>query len=590
LLAANLPRNIVPNSNAMDAQTHSINATTFKLAEVTPSTERLSSIKAKEAIERSTKTSLFICPQADFHVIECADFHPLIAAAATAFKQHYPLVLSPDMLWLTVLQGIAQHVANHSESLRTRLVQHQTKIELIVDSPTGALPQNSDEMLAAVKLFTQGIGRHIQPDKAFLLDTEFSTTTDIERIAMSVVLMDTFQPYFDYVFACICGIPSITLEGSPEDWELLESKVISLSKSDLDLSWWTQHLLPLCRHFVRAARKDVDIAHWNNLFKLTDRYGTEDLNGWLLEFIPYVREGKNEAATRKNPVFTSHSEQAIATPEMHRVTGCTSDMLPSGLSAAPVIYQNRSTGEKAPIQFMAGFGGVTQSTDLALRPLITWGISESPMIDRLIGRIRNQHECRAQQECDTENICLHFDGYLPGDLWRFYTTTNGATLKFSIANQWAGKQLRIYPLKEIAPLWSRENIKALENELQFLKRKGLLLDIDVDERATFYSDYKDLMIFASASFKTGDVFYVFGRDPEARFYRKPIEGGTFELTQRESRGEIFRWNGDCIPGAFIPVARTFTEWLTNVFSADAAKVELVNRSRQGQKEISNKRK
>lgn len=239
----------------MEAQIKQGQATTFKLADVVASSERLSSITVKAAIERSAKTSLLICPQADLPVIECADFHPLIAAAATAFKQHYPLVLSPDMLWLTVLQGVAQHVANHSDSLRARLVQHQTKIELVVDGATGLLPANSAEMLGAVTSFRDLISRHIQPDKAFLLQTEFSTTTDLERIALSVVLMDTFEPYFDYVFACICGIPSITLEGTPEDWALLESKVQALHETDLGLSWWTEHLLPLCRQFVRASER-----------------------------------------------------------------------------------------------------------------------------------------------------------------------------------------------------------------------------------------------------------------------------------------------------------------------------------------------
>jgi hypothetical protein len=56
------------------------------------------------------------------------------------------------------------------------------------------------------------INKHIPPDKRFLLKTEFSTTTDAERIAGAVVVMDTFQPYFDYVFQTICGIPAVTLE------------------------------------------------------------------------------------------------------------------------------------------------------------------------------------------------------------------------------------------------------------------------------------------------------------------------------------------------------------------------------------------
>lgn len=559
----------------MDAQTHSINATTFKLAELPPSTERLSSIKAKEAIERSTKTSLFICPQADFPVIECADFHPLIAAAATAFKQHYPLVLSPDMLWLTVLQGIAQHVANHSESLRTRLVQHETKIELIVDSPTGTLPLNNDEMLAAVKLFTQGIGRHIQPDKAFLFDTEFSTTTAIERIAMSVVLMDTFQPYFDYIFACICGIPSITLEGTPKDWELLESKVLALHESDLDLSWWTGHLLPLCRQFLRAAQGDIDVTHWNNLFKLTKRYGLEDLNGWLLKFIPYVKHDKNEPARYRNPLFDPKPEPEDETSAPHTITGCTSDMLPSGISAAPVICWNKATNEKTPFHFLAGFGGVTQQNDLALRPLIIWSISLAPAIDVWLHKIQQQHETSIPKHTEIDSILPHFSDYLPADFWRFYTTTDGATLNFKYENALSGKSLTIHPLDKISPLFEYEIFDSVRDELNLLVRQGALAKQQAEARIDFYNMYRHLIIFASTRTKHGKITYLFGSDPEASILRQVPNG-----PELMSHGEIFRWNGELVPGAFVPVAHNLTEWLTKVFEADAAKIEQVNRSRQ----------
>lgn len=561
----------------MDTQTKPGQPTTFKLAEVIPATERLPSITVKTAIEHSAKTSLLTCPQADLPVIECADFHPLIAAAATAFKQHYPLVLSPDMLWLTVLQGVAQHVANHSDSLRSKLVQQQTKIELVVDSATGLLPTNSAEMLDAVTSFKDLISRHIQPDKAFLLQTEFSTTTDIERIAMSVVLMDTFQPYFDYVFACICGIPSITLEGTSEDWALLESKVQALHESDLDLSWWTGHLLPLCRHFVGASGNDVDTAHWNNLFKLTQRYGREDLNGWLLKFIPYIKHDDNEPARHRNPLFEPKPEPEDEAGKAHTITGCTSAMLPSGISAAPVICWNKATNEKIPFQFIAGFGGVTQQDDFSLRPLIVWSISSAPAIDALLQKILTQHESRVPENTDIKSILPHFSDYLPGDFWRFYTTTNGATLNFPYENAWSGKSLVIHSLDNISPLFEWKTYDALRNELNLLVRQGILTRQQADDRIDFCNMYMHLRVFACTQTKHGDVTYLFGSDPEASVFRR---GNRLVHTQQESRGEIFRWNGELVPGAFIPVAHTFTEWLTKVFAANEAKTELVNRSRQ----------
>lgn len=185
-------------------------------------------------MERTVRSKLIACSRANQQVVNVGDFHPLVAAAALAYQKHFPLVLSPDMIWLTVLQGVAQHIANHSEALREKLVAHQTKIELIVER--AKLPTSDALMLSATQEFTEQIEKHVLPENRFLLHTEFSTTKDIERIAGAIVVMDAFQPYFDYVFSIICGIPSVTLEGSTADWELLRDKVRSLHESNLELS------------------------------------------------------------------------------------------------------------------------------------------------------------------------------------------------------------------------------------------------------------------------------------------------------------------------------------------------------------------
>jgi hypothetical protein len=37
---------------------------------------------------------------------------------------------------------------------------------------------------------------------------------------------------FDFFISYLCGIPEITLEGSPQDWEQLEARAEALAK------WW----------------------------------------------------------------------------------------------------------------------------------------------------------------------------------------------------------------------------------------------------------------------------------------------------------------------------------------------------------------
>jgi hypothetical protein len=526
------------------------NRVSFAVCDVKPGTEQLPEITVRAALERTVRSAVIVCRSGDDKVAEGGDFHPLIAAAALAYKQHFRLVLSPDVIWITILQGVAQHIANHSESLRSRLVSHQTKIELVVDTSLGRLPETDGQMLSVTKQFVELIGKHVPPDKQFLLSGEFSTTTDVERITSSIVIMDSFQPYFDYVFAVICGIPSVTLEGTSDDWELLAAKVQSLHESDLDLSWWTRHLLPLCSQFIRASKGDVDRGHWNNLCKLTERYGVDDLNGWLLKFIPYVRHDKNETPHHRNPVLEL-SEFPVDTERMGKITGCTSNMLPTGLSFVPVACKNLETGKVDYYRFVAGFVGVRQSRDdLSLRPAAGWAIAEEARINKLIDRLRIEQEVHPAERIETEALLRIFDLNLPGDLWRFYTETGGATLKLHEPN---GTTLycRIKPASQVKPAI---DYRSIERELKHLSNEDLVSADDSEKRRRFALAYSHLYLFAEGYEAQRPVFYVFGSDPE-RF-----QG----LAAKESRGEIFRWNGDPKPECFQPVAHTFSEWLESM--------------------------
>src|SRR5688572_27047205 len=102
----------------------------FPVADVAPATTPLPTRALNISLAEAARSPVVVCDNPERPVVTDSDYHPLIASAALAFKKHYPLVLSPDVIWLTILQGVAQHIANHANQLRHRLVRHQTKIEL----------------------------------------------------------------------------------------------------------------------------------------------------------------------------------------------------------------------------------------------------------------------------------------------------------------------------------------------------------------------------------------------------------------------------------------------------------------------------
>src|SRR4029077_9217453 len=60
--------------------------------------------------------------------------HGLVNAVHLAFSEHRPLVLTPDIIWLTLAQGFAHHINIHAEALRSRFVNHKGRMTLLVET------------------------------------------------------------------------------------------------------------------------------------------------------------------------------------------------------------------------------------------------------------------------------------------------------------------------------------------------------------------------------------------------------------------------------------------------------------------------
>ena len=142
-----------------------------------------------------------------------------VEAVHTAYDKHYPLVLSPDIIWQCVAQGFAIHVNKNAEKLRHMFVAHEDKKQLVirVDDFIKGSPDNDWEQ--ALGTFSDEIRKNVGDEIHGLLTPDFSTTGPVEKAASQVVLMNTFKEYFDFMCCTRCGIPSITLEGTVEDWK-----------------------------------------------------------------------------------------------------------------------------------------------------------------------------------------------------------------------------------------------------------------------------------------------------------------------------------------------------------------------------------
>ncbi|SFQ99146.1 protein of unknown function [Lentzea waywayandensis] len=342
---------------------------TFPVDDVTPVTDALPTRPFAEQFPDALVVG------GDQAVLEPDGVHPLLSAVARAFAQHRPLVLTPDAVWLTIARGIAQHVKLHAEELRPLLVSHDGKkrLTVLIDGP---MPVDAESWSHVVELFSKQIG-----DTTF--ECDFSTSTEIERLAGRVALMDAYSPYYAYEAVCVCGIPSITLTGTVGDWRRIRARVDDLSV--LGLGRWVRSLAPIMDEFVRAASGEARTEFWRRIYNPADAYGGEVVTGWISRFYPYLAlPGTNGAP---NPML----DLRVGEPRGERGPGIGTDTVPATLCRATINVSELGTTRVVALD--AGLAGVVQDPDGALRPVAGWALVDASLdIETVVDRLIAEHE------------------------------------------------------------------------------------------------------------------------------------------------------------------------------------------------------
>lgn len=275
-------------------------------------------------------------------------------AVHRAFSEHRPLTLSPDALWLAILQGFALHVREHEPELRQRFVAHQGKKTLKV--VTGQVPHWPH----VVNDFVAALSSGVNPGLIRALTDRFSTTSETEHTAHGIAVMDSFSQFFDYTCYSICGIPTVTLLGTPDDWRAMRERFRVLS--EYGLQWWAAQLDPVLAQFVRSSEGDADVEFWKSIYKPQKAYGHDTVTGWLVRFFPYLEF--NEGTLRRNAMTVEGTWVHEPITPSH---------FPQGLSKATVRVDDDRL-----LTLCSGFFGVRQERDTSLAPHIGWVVLDKP--------------------------------------------------------------------------------------------------------------------------------------------------------------------------------------------------------------------
>ena len=332
--------------------------------EVAIATKPRDAIPPKTFLDEYLGSPIEACSNYKREVVAVSEFNVLIGASCCAYTEHRPLVLSPDIIWLTLTQGLANHINENPETLRHHFVSHEGKARIDIRRDEFIKGSLENDWASVMAEFSQKIKGYIGADTHRLIVADFSTTDAAARAASEVTLMGAMQSYFDYGLVTLCGIPYFVIKGTVGDWERMYERVSQWAV--WDLQWWVEPIKEVLAQFVLAARGDADRSWWRNYFKIKGGSGGVFIGGWVNWLFPYLDDA--DGGKYRNG-FVGDLVGGV-------MGGSHISDFPISLAKAPFCWEYYDT--KFDYQLVGGLVGIEQSEYLELEPRCGWAVMPVP--------------------------------------------------------------------------------------------------------------------------------------------------------------------------------------------------------------------
>lgn len=333
---------------------------TFNVDEVNHINRPLPLVTHREAVEQLLEGPAEAMSLPHYQVIQPMGIHAVIEAAHRAYDNHLGLKLTPDYIWIMLVQGFARHVNENAEAYRSSFVSHSGRELISIYRPDFEMGSPRNDWPSCFDDFSIALRNRIGNQTHALLVDRFSTTGPVSTAVQQVALMDTVQSYFTYEVFTECGIPTITLSGEVSDWQKVAAKARGLLQFG-GLDWWLHPVLPILDEFVAASAGQPNIEFWKNIYKSTSRgSGGSEADGWILKFLPYLSR------------YGQYIPNGLLAGE---ADGVSMTEIPLGLSTVPFLF------DLSNYQLVGGFTSVIKDSPSVLRPALGWAVRPQPAVD-----------------------------------------------------------------------------------------------------------------------------------------------------------------------------------------------------------------
>ena len=293
-----------------------------------------------------------------------------------AYANHLSVTLSPDMVWLVICQGFARYVNAHADELRPKLVSHTGKMDLAIMTDKDLMTEAAN-WPSLIDNFASQIGKYTKGDIAKTVTSDFTTTGTIERVASQITLMESVRPYFEYiVYYSACGIPTVRLLGTADDWQRVLEKTKQLGQ--YGLGQWVSTLEPILREFIQTADGHPNRSFWQGIVKRQNIEKLEggacnddkptELDGWFLKLFP----DESGQTLDKVEHINEMPAEYVRVGFKYRVIDSVGNLL-----------------SETPMELWAGFVGVQVDTQSnMLTPKIGWLVRKAESDDEALNELK----------------------------------------------------------------------------------------------------------------------------------------------------------------------------------------------------------
>ena len=188
------------------------------------------------------------------------------------WADHLGIVVSPDIIWYTLLCELANIVKASPENYR----------RLFTDST-----ETKDILIQCVSLDTMPLSLLIEALKdlvptntdAFL--PEFSTSTLRSQHAFNATFCDMCSPYYNYMMYC-CGFPYIDVRGTVDDWQSMAKCWIAITKLFNSNPKWFAHVNETINSIISNVN---NLDFWKKMFYVEKCGSGSDveMRGWFTD-------------------------------------------------------------------------------------------------------------------------------------------------------------------------------------------------------------------------------------------------------------------------------------------------------------------